>query len=95
MYAIRSYYAIKAAIVYGDAGYRIEAAIPVSLLNAKPLKNGQKVRLEFQINDADGGKERSRLVHWMSEKDAAYMDASTWGDGRVVPLSDALKGGKR
>lgn len=83
---------IKAAIVYGEKGYKIEAAIPLSLLNAKQLKNKQKVRLEFQINDADGGKERSRLIHWMSEKDVSYMDASTWGDGRVLPLADAKKG---
>lgn len=85
---------IKAAIVYSDSGYRIEAAIPLSLLNAKQLKNRQKVRMEFQINDADGGKERSRLVHWMSEKDVSYMDASTWGDGKVVPLADAQKAGE-
>jgi hypothetical protein len=87
---------VKAAIVFSGSGYRVEAKIPLALMNAKALKIGQKLRCEFQINDADNGKERARLVHWMSEKDVSYMDASTWGDGRVVPLSggDAQAGKK-
>lgn len=84
---------LKAAVVFTDKGYRIEAAIPLSLLNAKALKLNQKVRMEFQINDADNGKERSRLIHWMSEKDVSYMDASTWGDGKVVALPDVAQAG--
>lgn len=85
---------LKAAVVYSDAGYKIEAAIPVSLLGINPLKNKQRVRCEFQINDADNGKERSRLVHWMSDKDASYMNAGTWGDGKVVPLPSSAGGEK-
>ncbi|MCX7655948.1 MAG: hypothetical protein N2Z76_05445 [Treponemataceae bacterium] len=77
---------IQVVFVFHDKGYRMEAKIPLSVLNTKPLKIGQKVRLEFQINDADGGKERSRLLHWMSQEDKSYMDASTWGDGKVVAL---------
>jgi hypothetical protein len=49
--------------------------------------------MEFQINDADDGKERSRLVHWMSQEDKTYMDASTWGDGKVIALPN--KGGDK
>ncbi len=78
---------LQAAFVYSDTGYRLEAKIPLSALNNNPLKMGQKVRMEFQINDADEGKERSRLVHWMSQEDKSYMDASTWGDGKVQALS--------
>lgn len=85
---------IKVAVVYSETGYKVEAKIPLSLLNSKPLKMGQKVRCEFQINDADNGKERGRLVHWMSEKDVSYMDASTWGDGKVVALASDLQAGK-
>lgn len=87
---------VKAAIVFTGTGYTIEAKLPLALMNTKALKLGQKIRCEFQINDADNGKERARLVHWMSEKDVSYMDASTWGDGKVVPLSlgDAQAGKK-
>ncbi|MCR4733796.1 MAG: CBM9 family sugar-binding protein [Treponema sp.] len=80
---------IKAAIVYKEHGYTIEAAVPFSLLSIKKLKPKQKVRGDFQINDADGGKERSRLIHWNSSKDNTYLDASSWGDGIIVDLSEA------
>jgi hypothetical protein len=86
---------IKVATVFSATGYRIEAAFPLSLLNQKSLRLGQKVRTEFQINDADDGKERSRLVHWMSQKDVSYMDASTWGDGKVVPLPKTAQAGAK
>lgn len=82
---------IKAAIVYSEHGYKIEAALPFSLLSIKKLKQKQKVRGDFQINDGDGGKERSRLVHWNSPKDNTYLDASAWGNGIVVDLEDANK----
>ena len=82
---------IKAAIVYSEHGYKIEAALPFSLLGIKKLKPKQKVRGDFQINDGDGGKERSRLVHWNSPKDNTYLDASAWGNGIVVDLEDANK----
>ena len=80
---------IKAMVVYRENGYTIEAAVPFSLLSIKNLKPKQKVRGDFQINDADGGKERSRLIHWNSGKDNTYLDASSWGDGIVVDLSEA------
>ena len=80
---------IKAVIVYSEHGYKIEAAVPFSLLSIKKLKIKQKVRGDFQINDADGGKERSRLIHWNSGKDNTYLDASSWGDGIVIDLADA------
>ena len=80
---------IKAAIVYSETGYTIEAAVPFSLLSIKKLKPKQKVRGDFQINDADDGKERSRLIHWNSGKDNTYVDASSWGDGVVVDLAEA------
>lgn len=82
---------VKCAIVFTDTGYTIEAQIPFSQMNIAKLKNKQKVRCEFQVNDADDGKERTRLLHWMSRKDASYMDASTWGNGKVVPFAQALK----
>lgn len=77
---------IKVAVVYSEHGYKIESRIPFSLLNIKSLKPKQNVRCDFQINDADGGKERSRLIHWNSPKDNTYLDASSWGNGKVVEL---------
>lgn len=79
---------IKVAVVFNDTGYEIEAALPFSLMNIKELKVGQKIRADFQINDADGGKERTRLIHWNSPKDNTYLDASSWGDGKVVSLPE-------
>ena len=58
-------------------------------MSIKKLKPKQKVRGDFQINDGDEGKERSRLVHWNSRKDNTYLDASAWGDGIVVALEEA------
>ena len=80
---------IKAAVVYSEHGYKIEAAVPFSLLSIKKLKPKQKVRGDFQINDADDGKERARLIHWNSSKDNTYVDASSWGDGIVVAFEEA------
>ena len=82
---------IKAAVVYSENGYKVEAAVPFSLLSIKKLKPKQKVRGDFQINDADDGKERARLIHWNSGKDNTYLDASSWGDGVVVDLDVALE----
>lgn len=82
---------IKAAVVYSENGYKVEAAVPFSLLSIKKLKPKQKVRGDFQINDADDGKERARLIHWNSGKDNTYLDASSWGDGVVVDLDAALE----
>lgn len=77
---------IQVAFVFNDNGYKIEAAFPLSILGGKTIKLKDKVRGDFQINDADGGKERIRLIHWNSKADNTYMDASSWGNGRVVPL---------
>lgn len=78
--------AIKAAIVFSDKGCQIEAVIPLSALNTAGLKLKQNVRCDFQVNDGDNGKERSRLMHWNSPKDNTYLDASSWGPGKVVAL---------
>lgn len=78
---------IQVAYVFDERGYKIEAAIPLSLLGGKEIKLNQKVRGDFQINDADGGKERIRLIHWNSRADNTYLDASSWGNGRVVELN--------
>ncbi len=77
---------IQVAFVFNDSGYKVEAALPLEDMGGKNLKLKDKVRGDFQINDADGGKERIRLIHWHSKADNTYMDASSWGDGKVVPL---------
>lgn len=77
---------IKAAYVYTENGYKIEASFPLSLVGGKKLSRKQKVRGDFQINDADEGKERSRLLHWNSKGDNTYMNAASWGNGLVVSL---------
>lgn len=78
---------IKVAVVYGSKGYKIEGKFPLSLLGGKTLKSGQKVRCDFQVNDADNGKERTGLLHWNSPNDNTYADPSSWGNGKVVPLT--------
>lgn len=77
---------IKVAWVFTDTGYKIEAALPFSAIGGKAIKAKDRVRGDFQINDADGGKERIGLIHWNSKADNTYLDASSWGNGRVVPL---------
>ncbi|MCQ2591202.1 MAG: hypothetical protein MJ188_00330 [Treponema sp.] len=78
---------ISVAYVFTETGYKIEAAFPMSVLGGKELKVNQKVRGDFQINDADGGKERISLIHWNSHQDNTYLDASSWGNGKVVELT--------
>lgn len=73
----------EAAIVFTEKGYELEMAIPLNILQIESLKPGQKIKCEFQINDADT-TERDRLVHWMSEHDDPWYDASVWGRGQVT-----------
>ncbi len=79
---------IKAAVVFDSTGYQVEAEFPLSLLGGKMLKKGQNVRFDYQINDADNGKERTGLLHWHSPNDNTYADPSGWGDGKVVALPE-------
>ena len=79
-----------AAAVYSETGYQIEAAIPLSLMTIDGLAPGRKVRLDFQINDADE-TERDRMIHWMSDKDTPWFDPSVWGNGIVAELPDIRK----
>lgn len=76
----------NARVRYTQIGYTIEAAVPLGLLGIEKLSVGQSVRVEFQINDGDA-TERDRLVHWMSEKDNPWNDASVWGDGKIVEVA--------
>ncbi len=72
-----------AAVIFNEDGYEIEAALPLQLLRIDSLKPGQRIRCEFQVNDADT-TERDRLIHWMSERDDPWYDASVWGWGQVT-----------
>jgi hypothetical protein len=74
-----------AAVVYNDQGYTIEAQIPLGLLLIKKFSANQKIRVEFQVNNASK-TERDGMSHWMSPKDDPYMDASVWGDAVVLPV---------
>ncbi len=78
---------IKVAAVYSEHGYKVEGKFPLSLLGGKDLRLKQKVRCDFQINDADNGKERTGLLHWNSPNDNTYSDPSSWGNGKVIPLN--------
>ena len=78
---------VQGTVIYTDAGYRIQAAIPLRLLQIKGFTAGQALRCEFQINDATSG-ERENLVHWKSKLDNTYFDASAWGDGVVEALPE-------
>jgi hypothetical protein len=75
----------EAAVVYNPQGYTIEARIPLGLLLIKKFSANQKLRFEFQVNDA-AKIERDRETHWMSPKDDPYYDASVWGDAVALPL---------
>lgn len=81
---------LSAAAVYFDGGYEIEASIPLSLMSIDGLKTGQKIRCDFQINDADE-TERDRMILWMNEKDTGWFDPSAWGKGAVVELPATRK----
>lgn len=76
---------LAGAARYREDGYTIEASIPLSVLLIDSLKPGQKVRGDFQVNDADE-TERDRMVHWISDKDTPWFDPSVWGNGIVVEL---------
>lgn len=82
---------VKAAVVYSARGYKIEAAVPFSLLGLQRFRVGQPLRGDFQINDADKGKERSRLTLWNGLKDNPYADPSGWGNGIVSALPASKK----
>lgn len=75
---------------YNENGYEIESAIPLSLLMIDELKLNQKIRCDFQVNDADE-TERDRMIHWISNKDTPWFDPSVWGNGRVVSLPETRK----
>lgn len=79
---------IQAAVVFNDKGYEVEAKFPLSLLGNKSLKNGQNLRIDYQVNDADGGKERTGLLHWNSPNDNTYADPASWGNAKVVSLPE-------
>ena len=81
---------LAASAKYHDAGYDIEASIPLQLLMIDELQEGKKIRCEFQINDADT-TERDRLIHWIGTKDDPWRDPSTWGNGEIVPLPEVRK----
>jgi hypothetical protein len=75
----------KAAAHFEENSYEIEASIPLDIIMIDGLKVGQKVRCDFQINDADE-TERDRMIHWMSTGDTPWNDPSVWGNGLVVEL---------
>ena len=75
---------IQVAVVYTEKGYMVEGKFPLSLLGNKALKVGQNLRFDYQINDADGGKERTGLLHWNSPNDNTYADPASWGNAKVV-----------
>ncbi len=80
---------VQGFVLFTETGYRIQAAIPLRLLQIKGFQPGQAIRCEFQINDATSG-ERENLVHWKSKLDNTYFDASSWGDGVVEALPEGL-----
>lgn len=85
-FVVRDQYApgeTEAVAVKTDKGYRIEARVSLAALNIDSLRVGQRLRCEFQVNDADE-RERDRLIHWKSPKDNPYYDPSVWGDAIVV-----------
>ncbi|MDD7014197.1 MAG: sugar-binding protein [Spirochaetales bacterium] len=79
---------IEVAVVYNNTGYQVEGKFPLDIFGGKTLKLNQKIRADFQVNDADKGKERTVLLHWNSPNDNTYADPSSWGNGKVVALPE-------
>lgn len=67
-------------------GYIIEARIPWTTLLGTPVI-GQKLGIDFMINDDDDGTARDGKLSWNSATDNAWQDASIWG---TAILADAV-----
>lgn len=67
-------------------GYIIEASIPWTTLQGAPA-TGQKIGLDFMINDDDDGTGRDGKLSWNAATDNAWQDASIFG---TAVLSDLV-----
>ncbi len=66
-----------------DDGYILTLKIPFSDLRWNPLRDGDTIRAEYALNDADI-LNREMKLQWTGDDDLAYADASKWGNVKVV-----------
>ena len=59
-------------------GYRLETAIPWSVLKLKPRIN-QRIGFEIQVNDDDTGKHRDGKIAWNAKVDKAWKNPQMFG----------------
>lgn len=67
---------LKAATAKTKRGYLVEMAITV---NESPLKTGDKLGLEMQINDDPGDGLRGAAAKWNHTEDDSWEDTSNFG----------------
>jgi oligosaccharide reducing-end xylanase len=66
-------------------GYVVEARIPWSTVQATPLL-GQKIGIEFMVNDDDDNAARDGKLSWNSATDNAYQDPSLFGTALLADI---------
>lgn len=76
----RSTTGITYSAVSTTNGYVVEARIPWSTLQGTPVA-GQKIGIEFMINDDDNGGTRDKKLAWNAATDNAWQDPSLFGTG--------------
>lgn len=65
-----------------DDGYIVTLSVPFTDLNWDELEDGDVIRAEYALNDADS-LSREHKLQWTGDDDLAYADASKWGSVRV------------
>ncbi|MET0340625.1 MAG: sugar-binding protein [Polyangiales bacterium] len=67
-----------------DGGYRVEARIPWTTLNATPATLGRRVAFDVHVNDDDDGGARDGKLSWSSWTDQSWSDPRTFAPGQLV-----------
>lgn len=68
-----------------DDGYVVTFSIPFADLNWDELEDGDVIRAEYALNDADS-LSREYKLQWAGDDDLAYADASKWGNVSVMEV---------
>ncbi len=76
---------LKTSAKITDKGYRVEALIPLTEIEAK---NGSIVGFDIQVNDADESGKRTSVVTWCDPSGASYANTSGFGNIQLVKNDD-------
>jgi len=66
-----------------DSGYRVEIALPWSVLTVSPSA-GHAMGLDVHVNDDDDGGSRDGKLAWYGEEDVAWNDPSAFATVQLV-----------